>query len=78
MDSFNILFQDWFATLFTILVLLAMLGSWTWFAQIRTRNPAHIVPLLVCMIVGTAIAVGFIGLMWGGRAYLATHSGKMQ
>ena len=73
MDSFNILFQDWFATLFTIMAGIAMLIGWTWFASIRTRNPAHLVPLLICMIVGTAIAIGFVSLMWGGRAYFMAH-----
>lgn len=71
----DLILQDWVATMFTIFMVLAIVGIWIWglTRPATPEKPSTYVPHLFMLILLTGIGVGLIILTWGGRAYYLGH-----
>lgn len=71
----ELLLQDWAAAVFTIFVILGIIGGWVWALTrgVDPNRPSTFVPHLFTLVILTAAGVGLIALTWGGRAYFMAH-----
>ena len=75
MDGLSMLFQDWLCILITICSVLTMASLWGWLLT-REVRPAEGIFTLFGLIIMTALGLGMISLLWGGRAYFMAHTTK--